>query len=256
MIWTIEYNGTEQTVADWGLAQLTLNRLSQGTDLLTFRADGAAADAAPVFPFKSTIILRRDRTQESGGLWSGGTQWFIGLIIQVPRNGASEAEGMNYKVAGPWWYLDSLLFQQEYQQFNGWKVPGDPTSDPTFIDSETDTHLFLNLAPLNTITPNGKITSGQQIAEALNWVRKPFVDAGQTPPLQVGTITPNLDVPIDEVRDITCAEVIHKMLRWTPDAVTWFDYSTTPPTFNCKRRSELNAVTLDITSDAYHYGGS
>lgn len=72
-----------------------------------------------------------------------------------------------------------------------------------------------------------------QIIEALNWALKPFATSGQFP-FQIGTVSPNVDCPIDEVRDITCAEVIHKMLRWTPDAVTWFDYSTSPPTFNCK----------------------
>jgi hypothetical protein len=37
-------------------------------------------------------------------------------------------------------------------------------------------------------------------------------------------------------------------LRWTPDAVTWFDYTTTPPTLHCKRRSELSDVSLDLNA--------
>jgi hypothetical protein len=249
MNWTIAYNGTEQSVANWGLAQIRLTRVSQGMDVLSFKAEGEAADAVPIFAFKSTITLWRDRVRDSGGVWSGGTIWFVGLIIQTPRNGAPDAESMSYKAAGPWWYMENLLFQQQFKQFAGWTVPGDPTSGATYADAVSDTHLFLNLAPIGTVTANGKITSGQQLVEALNFVIAQFTGGtpSSAPPFQVGTVTPDLDVPIDEVRDITCAEVIHKMLRWTPDAVTWFDYSTSPPTFHCKRRPELSAVTLDIS---------
>jgi hypothetical protein len=36
------------------------------------------------------------------------------------------------------------------------------------------------------------------------------------------------------------------MLRWSPDAVTWFDYGTSPPTFHCRRRGELATVNVDV----------
>ena len=239
MIWTLEYNGTEKTLADWGLAHFTRSLRSQGLDTLTFTADGAAADAAPLFPFQATVTLHRDRTQNSDGSFSGGTPWFRGPVVQIPRAGSPQAEAMQYQVAGPWWYLEHLVFQQPFRAFNGYTIPNDPNSPPLYVDSESDTHLFLNLAPINAPTSDGKINTGQQIIEALNWALKPFVTAMAAPPFQIGEVTPALDVPIDEVRDITCAEVIHKMLRWSPDAVCWFDYTTSPPTFNCKRRSEL-----------------
>src|SRR5262249_34743621 len=109
-------------------------------------------------------------------------------------------------------------------------------------------HLFMNLdslAPVGSTLNVGKLTTGQQILAALDWCLAPFVNANVPPPFQIGRITPNVDVPIDEVRDITCAEVIHKMLRWSPDAVTYFDYTTTPPTFHCLRRADMNIVNLD-----------
>ena len=152
---------------------------------------------------------------------------------------------MNYRVAGPWWYLENLVFQQPYQNiFLGYSVAGDPTS-PAIFGQANSSHLFLNQASV----PNAlqKITTGQQIIEAVNWALKPFITAGITPPFQIGAVTPSADVPIDEVRDITCAEVIHKMLRWSPDAVTYFDYSTSPPTFNCVRRADMTAVNLDLS---------
>lgn len=239
MIWTIAYNGVEKTLANWGLRDVSRKLVSQGQDTLTFKADGAACDGAPLFPYQASIILYRNRTQNSDGSFSGGTPWFTGIVIQIPRAGSPTAESMQYTVAGPWWYLEHLVFQQPFNAFTGWTIPNDPNSPPLFSPSESDTHLFLNLAPVNAPTPSGKINTGQQITEALQWAQKPFLDNSVTPPFQIGTITPAVDVPVDEVRDITCAEVIHKMLRWSPDAVCWFDYTTSPPTFNCKLRSEL-----------------
>ena len=90
------------------------------------------------------------------------------------------------------------------------------------------------------------ITTGQQIIEALNWALKPFTDAGAPAPFQVGTVSPALLPPFTEVRDITCAEVLHKMLRWSPDAVTSFDYTTSPPTFHCDVRANLETQPLAL----------
>ncbi|HZQ46822.1 MAG TPA: hypothetical protein VFC07_07425 [Verrucomicrobiae bacterium] len=247
MNWTLEYNGVEKTLADFGLAQVRRTLVSQGIDELTFRAVGAAADAAPLFPYKATVTLWRDRQRDSQGDWSGGTTWFQGLVTQVPRNGSLDAESMAYKVSGPWWYLENLVFLQAYQQIL--LGVGAPPGNPV-IGSGVSSHLFMNLDSLAPVGPTlqvGKLTTGQQILAALDWCLAPFLDANTTPPFQIGRITPGVDVPIDEVRDITCAEVIHKMLRWSPDAVAYFDYTTMPPTFNCLRRAEMAVVNLDAS---------
>ena len=245
MNWTIACNGTEKILADWGLSRVTRRLVSQGQDELTFLADGTAADSPPLFAHGMTLTLWRDRLMDSSGNFSGGMSWFNGLVTQVPRAGAPDAESLLYRVAGPWWYLDNQVFQQPYQNiFLGYATPGDPRTAPLYGQAHSS-HLFLNQGLSGSALL--KITTGQQIIEALNWALKPYVDANAAPPFQIGAVTPSVDVPIDEVRDITCAEVIHKMLRWTPDAVTWFDYTTTPPIFNCKRRAELATVNLDIS---------
>jgi hypothetical protein len=243
MNWTIAYNGTEKLLADWGLARVTRTLVSQGLDELAFAAEGSAADAAPLFPFRSTITLWRNRTA-GGGSFTGGQQWFAGLITQTPRAGSPQSESMQYKAVGPWWYLENRVFQQAYENiFLGFAVAGDPTT--AMFGQATSSHLFLNQGLSSSALV--KITNGQQIIEALNWALKPFVDASAALPFRIGNVTPNVDVPIDEVRDITCAEVIHKMLRWSPDAVTYFDYTTNPPTFNCVRRQDMIPANVDVS---------
>jgi len=245
MNWTIACNGVEKSPANWGVAHLTRKLVSQGVDELAFRATGSASDSPPAFPHGAMVVLSRNRSLDSGGGFSGGTPWFQGIVTQVPRLGAPDTEGLAYKVAGPWWYLENLVFHQPYQNvFLGFSTPGNPNSTPIYGPAHSS-HLFLNQAPITGFL--ARINTGRQIIDALNWALKPFTDALAAPPFQIGAVTPALDVPIDEVRDITCAQVIHKMLRWSPDAVTWFDYTTSPPTFNCKRRADMTTVNLDIS---------
>jgi hypothetical protein len=246
MNWTLEHDGEERTFAELGFSQLTRKRVSQGADEVTFVADGRDVDAPNLFaPFADTLVVRRDRVRDSGGAWSGGTIWFAGIVTQIPRRGTAGAESNLYRLAGPWWFLESLTFEKTFNVFDHYATPGDTASAKVYRQ-EYVSHCFLNLASTAPETPLGKQTTGQQIVEALNWALKPFADAGAPAPFQIGTVTPDVDPPFDEVRDITCAEVIHKMLRFTPDAVTWFDYTTSPPTFHCKRRAEMAEVNVAL----------
>ena len=41
------------------------------------------------------------------------------------------------------------------------------------------------------------------------------------------------------MRDKSCADVIRLMMKYTPDCVAWFDFTTLPPTLNIDRRGNL-----------------
>ena len=60
------------------------------------------------------------------------------------------------------------------------------------------------------------------------------------------SILPGYLVPLDEVKDVTCAEVFRKMARWHPDAVAWLDYTTAPPTLSFQAVGALTAATLTV----------
>ncbi|HJX10818.1 MAG TPA: hypothetical protein VJ733_10000, partial [Candidatus Binatia bacterium] len=215
-VWTlIDENLVEETFADWGLKDLVKTTRSQAQDIVTFTADGAAFDAANLFAINSTCIIKKD-----------GVQWFVGRVIRIPRAGAPASESMAYELAGPWWYLDNLVFQQT------WKVTDGVTE--TLIDTQKSRII------LNQDLTGAKTTTGQQITEALNYA------IGKGAPFQGGTITPSLTVPFSEVVDRSCAEIIKTMLRWTPDAVTWFDYSTSPPTLHIKQRASCASLSLPV----------
>lgn len=213
--WTLrDANGTEKTLGDWGLRDLTRELINQASDLVTFRAEGMASDADPLFAHGSTVFLFRN-----------GTPWFQGRVVEVPGRASAKEEDQLYRVAGPWWYLENLVFQQTWQTTNGIDATLIPTNKSRLI--------------LGQKSDGTKLATGDAIAEVLSYAM------AHDAPLTLGIITSNAIAPYAEALDQSCAAVIRKLLRWTPDATTAFDYTTTPyPTLSILRRADAATVTL------------
>ena len=238
--WLVTSNGVTKSAAEWGIESLRRTRVSQAQDSVSFRVPGAF-DAAPAFPVGSMIsIAHRDTAQSI-------RSWFYGRVIQVPRAGAGHAESMDYVIAGPWWYLENLVYQQI------WAIA--PRVSPATLQPDEvklgtkmiedvrydEIGVYKSRIILGQNQSGDRMTSAAVIQDVLAYA----IDAGA--PIRIGTIEPALEIPFDEQQDVTCAEVIRRMLRWAPDTTVWFDYSTTPPTFNCRRRADQEAATLAVT---------
>jgi hypothetical protein len=89
-------------------------------------------------------------------------------------------------------------------------------------------------------------TNGQQIQEIINFANSAGVN------IQPGVIDLNWDLPIYPVRGVSCASAIQICLKATPDAVHWIDYTTTPPSFNCRQRPALAALNLPFADGVRH----
>lgn len=221
--WTLtNAQGTEKSFAEWGLGALERKLVNQGQDEVTFTAPGAAYDGEPLLAYGDTVAIRRD-----------GALWFQGRVIGVPRVGAASAESMRYTIAGPWWYLEDLVFQQQWKQLSDFTNSNSPLAD-----------VYRSRVVIGQSEAGAKLNSAQQITEVINFA------IAQGRPLQLGAVEPVADFPWDERRDPSCATVIKRVLRWTPDAVTYFDYSTTPPTLHVRNRSSLTAVTIPVNAGA------
>jgi hypothetical protein len=214
-VWTIiDADGVEKSVADWGLCELVRERINQKPDLVTFRAEGQPSDADPIFALDSTIRL-----------FQNGTPWFYGRVVQAPGRAAATAEEQLYRVAGPWWYLENLVFQQTWQTTNGVDATLIPTSKSRII--------------LGQKSDGTRLATGAAILEVLAYA------TARGAPITVGTVTPNAIAPYAEALDQSCAEVIRNFLRWTPDAMAAFDYTTTPyPTLSIQRRADAATISL------------
>lgn len=224
--WTLQYGVTTQTLAAWGLSQdLVLNRFNAAPDVCVVSKPGPM-DATPIFAYGEIVKIYRD-----------GVIWFQGKAQNPERIGVGTAEAVRYKFVGPWWDLEQIVFQQSWKSFLAYTTPGDPTTPPTF-ENKYSSELFLgqdiNLNPL---------TTAQQITEILTHAIA--CDAN----LQIGTIDAGLSIPTYNCRDISCAEAVQMMMRWTPDRIAWFDYTTTPPTIHIRKLSNLTNVTLTVGTD-------
>ena len=210
--WTVSCQGVTTSAARAGVTGMTRHRASQAMDTCVLRFDGRAFDAAPPFPFGATVVIAR-----------GGMTWFVGRVTSVPSSGDGRGETQTCELSGPWWYLAHLVCQQL------WTLRGGAAT------------AFLSRLILGQGSDGSALTTGQVITAALQYA----IDAGA--PLAIGTVEPAVTAPWEEVKDITCAEVIRRALQWTPDYVAWFDYATAPvPTFHCRARADLPAATLRV----------
>ena len=207
--------------ASLGISDLVRHRRSLSPDTVTATVDGRNADAAALFAYGSTVTVLR-----------GGTTWFLGRVTQTPASGSGTAQSQSYTLSGPWWYLDNLTYRQQWTFQNG------------------ATEQLVGRLILGQGLDGTYLTSGAVITEALQYA----IDAGA--PFQIGaadpetgvsaSILPGYLIPLDEVKDVTCAEVFRKMARWHPDAVAWFDYTTTTPTLSFRAAGALAAATLTV----------
>jgi hypothetical protein len=232
--WTIEVvGGNQQTVDAWGLAEPVLSFLNQAPDTLAVSAAGRDVDAAHVFAYGSTIKLHRKvYTDAEVPVLVEDQVYFVGRVIELPDGGDAAGENQRVVAAGPWWYLDNLVFQQT------WTI-SDLLGGTTSIRKSRLILFVDHLGVAKTVK--------SQIEEIFDYVLEV---AGAPAPFQYA-VDDGLafTAPFDPVQDVTCAEAVRRCLRWAPDACTWLDYSTTPPTLHVAPRSALAAKSVACGSE-------
>ena len=232
--WTLTYNGTEKSFADWGIGQGKRRRRNMMLTEFTFVASGQPIDAPDLFAYQSQVTIMRDRVG-SGTASRGGTQWFQGYVTDCHRVGSAESENVQYTVGNVWWLLMSIFYKQNW---------------PSFQNIGFTDHVILNRVPgyvLEWISVRGQL---QAILDyALTKVPGAFS-------YDVSRI-PNLFPPCDEKRNLTCDEAIKNQMQWIQDGVVKVDETQTPPkilfysrygdtAFSTSPISQLPVVTLPI----------
>lgn len=246
-----------KTATLWGIQHSSFRRSlrQRAVSTLTFRCLVADFAAEAVFGVGDTLLVRQgvqynERGEEIAGT---GTPFFYGQVAEVPRAASAESEALDYVVEDAWRALERNTFQQQTYVWDGTYQP------PFFVlgnfVAKDTSHVLL---PYSRSVSQGAwrvLTCEEQIREAVRWA---IEEVSPGAALQIGMIEIDPDgydggiVPITEDRDLKCAQVITKMLRWTPDAVLWIDHSTTPPTLHCRRWSALPGVSMALGSTVFH----
>lgn len=217
--WTLEHveGALEQSFDAWRIDGPSVTRTlrSLASDVMTFEV-AADFDSDPDFAVGDSCRIKR-----------GGVGFFYGRVIQSVRVGEPGAERIKYTLAGPWWYFDNRAAEAQ------WKV----------YDGSAFTLGNKSRVIVGQDISGGRLTTGAAVRQIVDFVR----NLGA--PIEVGAIFPGIQIPFGEFQDQTCAELIRLILRWTPDVMSFFDYSTARPTLHFVNRSMGAEVFRTLGAD-------
>lgn len=207
-VWSVLSNAAEKPLADWGISEASATTGNQVPDTLRL-VMGNDYKGAEVFPFGSTLELFRTEGGER-------RREFAGRVVKVPRTASGPQVSTAYELAGPWWYLQNKVYREYWVRGDGYRSRVVLTWDDA----------------------GEKMSAAATLAKVVNTV----IAAGA--PIAVGDLSAITGtIPSEEVANLTCAEVITRILRWCPDAVVWFDYNADPlPTLNITRAATAAVV--------------
>ena len=220
MAWEIEYNNDRKTFDAISIVNAKRKLINQCADTVILQVACKDITQHEKFEIFSPVKIYHD-----------DKLWFTGIVTQTPIYSSAQTEYIEYKISGPWWYLENLIYQQI------WKEPIDPETENIEMHDITKTRLILG-QDIN----GDNITIHEQISEVIAYASTVFGD-------EILRLSDEIDIPVfipfDEVKDLSCAEVIKRLLRWVPDAIVYFDYTKDIPEMNIKRHFQMDSTQLE-----------
>lgn len=216
-MWSLQYENQIYAFESAKISSLKRKLVNQGSDTVSFKQ--ALPNTLNLKAHTSIRILKEN------------TPWFYGIITKLENTTTASESYQTCHISGPWWHLEHLVFQQAWLQN---KTPNE--AEPT-LESIYKGRLILGQS-----LDGAALSVEEQIKEILHYA----ITAGA--PFQVGSLGLNFNIPFDEVKDISCAEAIQRLLRWSPDTVLYFDYATLPlPTLHLRPRSQMPSLDLEYS---------
>jgi hypothetical protein len=216
-VWLLEYEGVKRPLADWGIDSADVTDVNQATGELVFTTSDEGANDEPRFVFEKLVTL-----------WRNQTRFFTGPIVSVEFSAAPD-EVHRYRAASPWWYLENIIFQQP-----SW-VLRDAEEALLGYTTVTTSRTVLGLAP-----NGGRHDTSGQVGEIVDYA----ISKGA--PISRGVFDLTTFIPYEKGEDLTCAEAIRRVLRWTHDAVAYWDYTAAVPLLEIKKRANLTTASIDL----------
>lgn len=207
--------------------------------------------------------------------------WFRGVVRDTPRTRSSRESAIGYEARGPWQWLERIDYVQEFPYANAPTTPvaagafvsgklylitavgttdftaiGAASNSPGVRFTATGAGSGTGTAMLILTYERGRVILGQDasgakqtpdafITDVLNYAlsKKPDI-------FQIGTIDSAISaMRFEEALNLTCAQVLQRVLQSCPDAVAFFDYLTNPPTIHMLRRGFMDGLLFDIIDD-------
>ncbi|MFI3290560.1 MAG: hypothetical protein R3Y46_01625 [Opitutales bacterium] len=211
--YTLEINSTIKTLDAWNITSAVLTLNNQASDEFVFTCNEDIS-------INSKIDLYRDETRV-----------FTGIIYKAPEDASAQNTKTSYQALGSWYELEEIVYQQKW----------------THADSNSSEFIALNTYKSHVVLGQGYdgnlIDIATEFEHILAYAQESSAD------IDIGIMGVNSPMLYDETTDISCATAIKRILKWVPDAITYFDYSQETPTINVKRRADLEEKDLDLNID-------
>jgi hypothetical protein len=255
---TLEYQstagspGTEQSLADLNMEAVSASFVSRSSSRFMFRQTVQDPSITPSIPYEGWVVLRYGRTRAGSPgsyTYSGGRCVFQGYRTTCRVNAGFNSASLTYTFEDPWYLLNYTCYKQPHKQLTSFSG-GVATFGNVYT---SDLYLFMAnlLGPFTPPAPGAyafdKWTTGQQFADVIT-----YATTGSPSPVHIalGQVDINVNVPVVQVRDRMCAEVLELCVKSAPDAVIYFTYANPdgsqlfPPLINCRYQANLTPVTL------------
>lgn len=191
-LWTIVYDGTEDTPAGWGiLADFVIELVSRGKGSMTFYTQEAFDTAAGSCRFQVRqpgnvnhwIVVYQNRsgtltpTGALSGSATGGSVYFAGWVARIQPDIEGARQRIRYTVYDIWWLMERNTFKQirnvlaSYNAGTGVRTYGSPYF-------ATENYLFEYIPAVTGVPVSGPLfspeTTGIQISECLAWMNESY----------------------------------------------------------------------------------
>lgn len=218
-------NGSPQPLANFSIEKASRILRSFDADEFTFVCDrGDVLDPA-AFVYGDQIDLYDD-------ISGTNVRIFSGKVRKIKTTGNAKSEYDEVTCFNLWWELDHLVYLQYRMNASGDLVTLQPVLGPQIVfGQEIDIPPNpIQVYPINLST---------QMANVLSWAKN-YITLNFSIDFVYGIIA------ITEANGISCGAAMRMGSQWVPDAYTYWDYTTTPPTLHANRSSAASPTTLDL----------
>ncbi len=217
------------------------NRIKRGDKFIDFEELGITSakitrKKSATDEFSATMLFDKCKDLFSIGDWievySDKTRKFAGFITSMPETHTVNATKISIIVKSAWYDLERIIYQQE------WKSMLD-VGNSTILQTTRRSKLHLGQSSIGN-----KISSATQILEILQYA----ISKGAQ--IQIGGVYVDIAFPMEEAKDLSCAEAIARVMKWIPNASVYLDYSCDGfPKIYIKTLSQMKTAQLDLQSE-------